>query len=95
MNDYTVVPGVVHILEQMYRDLGVQSVTANYSTGAGHSFPTDNYGNPCGTTQSPYITNCGFDGAGTALQAIYGPLKARKPPVARNVSSTLLTKLIL
>ena len=83
----------------MYKDLGVPSsnLKTNYATGkntsatltdfvgAGHSFPTDNYGNPCGTTESPYITNCGFDGAGAALQWIYGSLKPRKSPVASNV----------
>lgn len=83
--DNTVNPGVVRDLEQMYRDLGVKNILTNYNTGAGHSFPTKNYGNPCGTTESPYITDCGFDGAGAALQQIYGKLKPSKAPVAASV----------
>lgn len=69
----------------MYRDFGVTKIVTNYDTNAGHSFPTDDYGNPCGTTQSPYITNCGFDGAGAALQQIYGKLKPKTSPVTANV----------
>ena len=79
-NDNTVNPGVVRALNQMYTDLGVTQITTNFNTQAGHSFPTTNYGNPCGTTQSPYITNCGFDGAGATLQAIYGTLQSPVTP---------------
>lgn len=49
--------------------------------GAGHTFPTnfDAPGNaPCKVgSQSPFISNCGYDGAGEALQWMYGPLNAR------------------
>lgn len=85
--DFTVFQGVVRDLEQMYKDLGVTKITTNYNSGAGHSFPTDNFGNPCGTTESPYITNCGIDGAGTALQTIYGKLKPRVAPVTANLKT--------
>ncbi|CAF4886276.1 unnamed protein product, partial [Rotaria sp. Silwood1] len=47
---------------------------------AGHTFPTDfdSIGNnDCGSTSSPFISNCNFDGAGAILQHIYGPLKPR------------------
>jgi hypothetical protein len=46
-----------------------------------HTFPTDfdsTGNNACGTASSPYISNCGFDGAGAILQHIYGPLNARQ-----------------
>ena len=47
---------------------------------AAHTFPTDfdSIGNnACGFASSPYISNCGFDGAGAILEHIYGPLKPR------------------
>lgn len=52
---------------------------------AGHSFPTNDYGNPCGSTYPPFITNCNYDGAGEALQGIYGKLLAPVPPKPENV----------
>ncbi|KAJ5604515.1 hypothetical protein N7510_009669 [Penicillium lagena] len=48
--------------------------------GAVHTFPTDFDGagdNPCSLSISPYISNCGYDGAGAALQWMYGTLHAR------------------
>jgi len=86
-NDQTVYPGVVQKLEQMYRDFGISAITTNYTSAAGHGFPTINYGNPCGTTRSPYITACGFDGAGQALQAIYGPLNRPVQWIPKNLRS--------
>jgi poly(3-hydroxybutyrate) depolymerase len=44
---------------------------------AGHAMPTDSYGNKCDALATPFISNCGFDAAGSLLQWIYGPLKAR------------------
>jgi poly(3-hydroxybutyrate) depolymerase len=44
---------------------------------AGHAMPTDSYGNKCDALAAPFISNCGFDAAGSLLQWIYGPLKAR------------------
>lgn len=49
--------------------------------GAGHTFPTDfdAPGNaPCDVgSQSPFISNCGYDGAGEVLKWMYGELKPR------------------
>jgi hypothetical protein len=45
-----------------------------------HTFPTDFDGagnNGCGFASSPYISNCGFDGAGAILEHMYGSLKPR------------------
>lgn len=39
---------------------------------AEHAVPTDSYGNKCDALGSPYINNCGFDGAGDLLKWIYG-----------------------
>jgi len=44
---------------------------------AGHAMPTDSYGNKCDALAAPFISNCGYDAAGSLLQWIYGPLKAR------------------
>jgi len=44
---------------------------------AGHAMPTDSFGNKCDALATPFISNCGFDAAGSLLQWIYGPLKAR------------------
>jgi poly(3-hydroxybutyrate) depolymerase len=47
---------------------------------SGHTFPTDfdsAGNNGCGVSSSPYVSNCGFDGAGAILEHIYGSLKPR------------------
>jgi len=93
-NDNTVNPGVVRKLATMYSDFGVTTITTNFNTGAGHSFPTNNYGNPCGTTQSPYITNCNYDGAEAALQTIYGTLKPYVSPKQRNIKKMNINKFV-
>ena len=38
---------------------------------AAHTIPTLHYGNPCTQQGRPFINNCGFDGAGQALQFLY------------------------
>jgi hypothetical protein len=43
-------------------------------------FPTDFDGsgdNSCSQAASPYISNCGYDGAGAVLRWMYGELQAR------------------
>jgi poly(3-hydroxybutyrate) depolymerase len=53
-----------------------------------HVFPTDfdsTGNNSCGTSASPYISNCGYDGAKAALSHFYGTLNARNnAPAAAN-----------
>lgn len=44
---------------------------------AGHSMPTDHYGNVCDTQADPYINKCSYDAAGEMLRWIYGPLQPR------------------
>ena len=49
-------------------------------TGAAHVFPTDfdaPGNNACGQSTSPFISNCGYDGAGEALKWMYGSLNPR------------------
>lgn len=49
--------------------------------GAGHTFPTDfdaPDNAPCNVgSQSPFISNCGYDGAGEVLKWMYGDLAPR------------------
>ena len=44
---------------------------------SGHAFITDNFGNSCGQTKSPFINNCDYDSAGKLLSWIYGPLNPK------------------
>jgi hypothetical protein len=56
------------------------NVVFNKDIKSAHTFPTDfdsAGNNGCGSASSPYISNCGFDGARAILEHIYGPLKAR------------------
>ncbi|CAF3427244.1 unnamed protein product [Rotaria sp. Silwood1] len=56
------------------------NVVFNKDLKSAHTFPTDfdsAGNNGCGSTSSPYISNCGFDGAGAILEHIYGSLKPR------------------
>ena len=57
---------------------------------AGHTMPTDNpiNKNACSVTQSPYISNCHFDGAGAALNTIYP--KQLKPRNTGTLTGQLL-----
>lgn len=58
-------------------------------TGASHVFPTDfdaPGNNPCSQSSSPFISNCGYDGAGAALKWIYGTLN---PRAAATLSGTV------
>lgn len=59
-------------------------------SGQAHTFPTDFNGagdNACGLSLSPYISNCGYDGAGAVLQWMYGTLNARSSAAQGSVVS--------
>jgi poly(3-hydroxybutyrate) depolymerase len=56
-------------------------------TGATHTFPTLSYGNSCGVSESPWVSQCGLDAAGTALSQIYGTLA----PAATTLSGAFVT----
>lgn len=80
-SDTTVGPNVEN---QLKVELGNFDSSSNVSSvvtsGASHTFPTDftaTGDNACSSSASPYISNCGYDGAGAALQWMYGTLSAR------------------
>lgn len=83
-SDTTVATSVMDQVYKYYVTTGAFVPAANVSykkdLNAAHTFPTDftsTGNNACTTAASPYISNCGFDGAGAILQFIYGPLQAR------------------
>jgi poly(3-hydroxybutyrate) depolymerase len=44
--------------------------------GTAHVLPTQAYGASCDSSDAPWLGDCGYDGAGTALAQIYGTLAA-------------------
>uniref|UniRef100_A0A6B2L9U9 Polyhydroxybutyrate depolymerase n=1 Tax=Arcella intermedia TaxID=1963864 RepID=A0A6B2L9U9_9EUKA len=70
--DATVKPVVVKSLEEMYKAWGVSNIKAVFDFSAAHTMPTLNYGNLCTVSSAPFISKCNYDGAGEALQHLYG-----------------------
>jgi Esterase PHB depolymerase len=89
-SDSTVGPNPMAGLQTQYANSGVPAVNRVYvqRSGTAHVMPTDfdaTGNNSCGTTASPYIANCGYDGAKAALQHFYGTLNPRNnAPAAGN-----------
>eukprot|EP00468_Gymnochlora_sp_CCMP2014_P005639 CAMPEP_0167747848 /NCGR_PEP_ID=MMETSP0110_2-20121227/4512_1 /TAXON_ID=629695 /ORGANISM="Gymnochlora sp., Strain CCMP2014" /LENGTH=310 /DNA_ID=CAMNT_0007632801 /DNA_START=17 /DNA_END=946 /DNA_ORIENTATION=+ len=74
--DSTVIPKVVQKLQEYYEFyLGPERAQAQlvtkYDLPAEHTYPTLGYGNACDYNGRPYISNCGFDAAGTILSHLY------------------------
>lgn len=80
-SDTTVGPNPMNALKSELSNFDTASnVVFIETSGQAHTFPTnfDSSGNnACGTAASPYISNCGYDGAGAVLQWMYGSLTAR------------------
>lgn len=78
-NDILVDRATVHALENFYVELlGSDHVTSEYNSPAGHGLPTLDYGKPCLRRHyfnSPWLLNCGLDGAGMILEALLDDLK--------------------
>ena len=89
-NDTTVGPNPMNAVQTQYSANGVAAAELEYVKRAGtaHVFPTDfdsTGNNACNASASPYISNCGYDGAKAALTKFYGPLNARNDaPSAAN-----------
>lgn len=91
-SDTTVGPNPMTALATQYRNNGVPASRLSdvRRGGTAHTFPTDfdsSGNNACGSAVSPFISNCGYDGAKAVLSAFYGTLKARNdaPPASRYV----------
>jgi poly(3-hydroxybutyrate) depolymerase len=86
--DATVTPPVVEQTVAFYRLAGVPEARIEYvhDLAAGHGFITEDRGNACGATDSPFINDCDYDQAGAILSHIYGALN----PPARELSGRLI-----
>ncbi len=88
-DDSVVHPSVVDALDSYYGAF-MSSSSIQYESrhaGASHTMPTMSYGGDCDSVQSPYVGDCSYDGAGTAMQQIYGTLT----PAATTLSGTILS----
>ena len=89
-SDSTVGPNPMTALRTQYTNNGVAAADLDFVSraGAAHTFPTDFAGagdNACSQSASPYISNCGYDGAKAALTKFYGALNPRNDaPSAAN-----------
>lgn len=76
-SDSTVVPGVVSKAEEYYHNYvnpgNIVSMIAEID--AHHNFPTEDYGNLCTLSYTPYIGKCNYNAAYELLNHIYGDLK--------------------
>lgn len=89
-SDFTVGPNPMNALQTQYASNGVPAANLEYVKRAStaHVFPTDfdaTGNNACSSSASPYISNCGYDGAKAVLSKFYGTLNARNnTPAAAN-----------
>ncbi|HNR91682.1 MAG TPA: PHB depolymerase family esterase [Dokdonella sp.] len=75
--DTTVGMAVSNAAAELYRELGGARVELDDGRAIAHTFPTMDKGGACDRSESPYIGQCGFDGAAALFAALYGP-----PPAA-------------
>jgi len=69
--DATVGTAISAAAAEFYRKLGVAQVVEDNAREMAHTFPTEATGTACTDSEAPYIGNCGFDGAGELLAALY------------------------
>ena len=78
--DKTVPRGVMDILAGYYAEF-LDSANIQYVTldDAGHAMITDDFGNDCAATATPYLNDCDLDAAGELLAHLLGPMQPRAP----------------
>lgn len=75
--DTVVSLGVTRALARFYRNLAPDAdVTLSDDVDAIHAWPTVDFGAVCEGFEPPYLAACGFDAAGTLLEALRGELAA-------------------
>ena len=90
--DRVIGPNVVKMLDRQLAGWHrPENVRFKALPGAAHTFPTDfdsAGNNPCGQSVFPFISNCGYDGAGEVLKWLYGELNHRsdRPHPSRVIS---------
>lgn len=79
--DNRVYPVVMDALKDYYRTyIDDNNIGYKNDLDAGHAMITEDYGNKfCANSESPYINDCDYDGAGTILSWIYGSETPLKP----------------
>jgi poly(3-hydroxybutyrate) depolymerase len=89
-SDTTVGPNPMNAVHTQYQNNAVASGNLQYvqRSSTAHVFPTDfdaTGDNACNSSSSPYISNCGYDGAKAMFTEFYGTLSARNnAPAAGN-----------
>jgi poly(3-hydroxybutyrate) depolymerase len=80
--DRTVAKPVVDALDAYYSLLvAPANIQRIEHPRAGHTFPTQSpAAAACDASESPYVGNCGLDGARSLLEHLYGPLGAGRQP---------------
>lgn len=74
--DEKVPPSVVAVVTDYYKAfIAPANIAAVTGIDAAHAMVTEDFGNACATSKSPFINDCGFDAAGALLAHLYGPLK--------------------
>eukprot|EP00035_Acanthoeca_spectabilis_P012950 m.235657 g.235657 ORF g.235657 m.235657 type:complete len:306 (-) comp15762_c1_seq1:8-925(-) len=84
--DTVVIPGVAPKLAEYYKKyVPAASIKEVLNVSSEHAMPTNNgFGNPCGFKGTPYINQCGYDGAFEALSHLLdGPLTRGVPSDAK------------
>lgn len=78
-DDRTVVKAVVEAAQKFYLAAGVPAENIEFVTRnpGGHAFLTADWGEACGASDPPYVSNCHYDQAGAILRFIYGELAPR------------------
>jgi hypothetical protein len=79
-SDAVVGPHPMQAVQAQYTNNGVAQAALVLSANTAHVFPTDfsaTGDNRCNLSLSPYIANCGYDGAKAVLTQFYGTLNAR------------------
>ena len=86
--DERVVTAAVAATADVYRALGTPAAAIRFvdDVPAGHAFLTADFGNPCATSEPPFVNDCDLDQAGDILRVIYGELN----PPAASPSGTLI-----
>lgn len=85
-SDTVVHPAVMQALQDYYLGfIKATNLVGDYAFDAEHCLPTVSYGEACTRLSSPYIGKCNFDGAGAALQTLYGDNIASGKAVAANL----------
>jgi len=73
--DETVSRPVVKAAKRFYEEIGVAGTNMTLIEGdGGHAFITEQGGAACGISETPYVSNCGYNQAEAILAWIYGPL---------------------